>query len=39
MRLKNGCGVYLDEIEKELQRKEEIFKEHINEQIISIHFF
>ena len=31
-----GCGVYLDEIEKELQRKEEIFKEHINEQIISI---
>ena len=31
-----GCGVYLDEIEKELQRKEEIFKEHINKQIISI---
>ena len=31
-----GCGVYLDEIEKELLRKEEIFKEHINEQIISI---
>ena len=31
-----GCGVYLDEIEKELQRKEEIFKEHINQQIISI---
>ncbi|MCT7461983.1 cache domain-containing protein [Aliarcobacter cryaerophilus] len=31
-----GCGVYLDEIEKELLRKEEIFKEHINEQIISM---
>ncbi|MGJ0290596.1 cache domain-containing protein [Aliarcobacter cryaerophilus] len=31
-----GCGVYLDEVETELQRKEEIFKEHINEQIISM---
>ena len=31
-----GCGVYLDEIEKELQRKEEIFKEHITQQIVSM---
>ena len=31
-----GCGVYLDEIEKELLRKEAIFKRNINEQIISI---
>ncbi len=28
-----GCGVYLDELEKELARKEEIFKQTIYEQI------
>ena len=31
-----GCGVYLDEIEKELLRKEEIFKDNINQQIVSM---
>lgn len=29
-----GCGVYLDEVEKELTRKEDIFKETIYEQLI-----
>ncbi|MCT7507711.1 cache domain-containing protein [Aliarcobacter cryaerophilus] len=31
-----GCGVYLDEIEKELQRKNEIFKKNITQQIVSM---
>ena len=31
-----GCGVYLDEIEKELLRKEDIFKSNINQQIVSM---
>ncbi|WP_148625603.1 cache domain-containing protein [Aliarcobacter cryaerophilus] len=31
-----GCGVYLDEIEKELLRKEAIFKSNINQQIVSM---
>lgn len=31
-----GCGVYLDEIEEELQRKEIIFKENIIKQILSM---
>ncbi|MCB9096938.1 MAG: cache domain-containing protein [Arcobacter sp.] len=31
-----GCGVYLDELDNELKRKEEIFKETINNQIKSM---
>ncbi|MGJ0357411.1 cache domain-containing protein [Aliarcobacter cryaerophilus] len=31
-----GCGVYLDEVETELQRKEEIFKKNITQQIVSM---
>ena len=31
-----GSGVYLDEIEKELQRKKEIFNQTINNQVKSM---
>jgi len=31
-----GCGVYLDEVQKELNRKEEVFNQTINYQIKSI---